>query len=166
VRGGYGAGDYSNNYIRVISKDFSTTIEDTYKIHKNFSVVRKSQIYITPQGFAYPEERYPYSGAEDYVMPFKTLSRTGSTSVIALTGIEEGSPFMLAGFQPGMLITRINFQRCYNLQQYKAALKEASSGADLPVSYLDFQVQPPFMVPVWVQKEVNITPKEGYIIHK
>jgi len=166
VRGGYGAGDYSNNYIRVISKDFSATIEDTYKIHKNFSVLRKSQIYITPQGFAYPEERYPYTGAEDYAMPFKTLSRTGLTSVIALTGIEEGSPFMLAGFQPGMLITRINFHGCYNLQQYKAALKDAASGADLPVSYLDLQVQPPFMMPVWVQKEVNITPKEGYIIHK
>jgi hypothetical protein len=156
VRGNFGKGDYANNFTRVISRNFSEKIENTYAIAKRFSIMRTCQLNIKPKDTEHQPERIPYIGSEYVYLHTKFNQPQG----IVLTGIADGSPLMMAGFQPGMLVTKVNFKRCYNFAQFNNALDEAYR-SELPITYVQRLINP-FGQYIFVEKDVNIYTKSGY----
>lgn len=125
VRANWGDGGMTNNFIKVISRNFSEDIKNKYSMAKHYSVARLCNISITPTG---EKEFNPYVGwTMMYPYSFR-INQFNSISGLVVGGVQEGSPLHAAGVLPGMLITSINGKKCNTPNVVINILRNTSPG--------------------------------------
>jgi hypothetical protein len=151
-------------YSRVVNiRDNVTDVKDwsyTKNVSLNRTITKLIQVDL--------QERKPYVGMCDAINVWLNLPLLDPDNMVRMhpgsyfvpTCLLEGGAMLRAGFQPGVLIQRINGRTVNSLNNLEAAL-DVSPGDTVPVEYLQF-VQGPWG-PYYEQKTIDVRPGAGAV---